>query len=70
MSDELTLIFGRKLCSACQERKKNLKSWERYIDLDNMTSKEEALLAYCGGIKEGETLPLEKTIKEELYHAI
>lgn len=59
------IIFGRKMCSACEEAKKNCKKDRinyKYIDLDNMSEEERHLAIYHEALKEGRELPYKVNI--------
>jgi len=56
----LILLFGRKLCSACQDRKKELEKAGtpyEYHDLDD--SDGLAMAAYYGVLRDNQPLPIE-----------
>ncbi|MFW9899724.1 MAG: arsenate reductase family protein [Candidatus Thorarchaeota archaeon] len=54
------IIFGKKICSACQEAKKTFEEDGidyKYIDLDNMNLEEKATAAWYEALKEDIMLP-------------
>lgn len=57
----MLIIFGKKICSECQEAKKALEAdgiVYKYIDLDNMDTEEMALAAWHNALAEGVVLPM------------
>lgn len=57
----MKLIFGRKLCSECQEAKRALEADGiefRYIDVDDLDRDDLALAAYHEVLKEKAVLPI------------
>ncbi len=56
----MLIVFGRKMCSACQEAKRTFEGDGldfEYIDLDNMTPEERAAAAWYEALREDVVLP-------------